>query len=102
MAQLAYLDVFIVLDKLLVIVGDMELVGVWVGLVGLEKGLDGLGAVLVVHARVQLFLVILLLRSRLGRGGGGLCSLFLCNLAGLLALLELVLGDLTQVQSVST
>lgn len=102
MAQVAYLDVFIVLDKLLVIVGDMELVGVWVGLVGLEKGLDGLGAVLVVHARVELFLVILLLRSRLGRGGGGLRSLFLCNLAGLLALLELVLGDLTQVQSVST
>lgn len=77
----------------------MELVGIWVGVAGFEEGLDGLGTILVVHARIHLFLIVLLLGGGgLGRGGGGLLGLLFLLLTGLLALLELILGDLRAVE----
>lgn len=98
-----YLDVLVVLDELLVVICDMELVGIWVWVAGLEQGLDSLGSVLVVHARVHLFLVILLLvGGGLGRGGGSLLGLLFLLLTSLLALLELILGDLTTFRAIST
>lgn len=98
-----YLDVLVVLDELLVVICDMELVRIWVRVAGFEQGLDSLGAILVVHTRVHLFLVILLLVSGgLRRGGGSLLGLLFLLLTGLLALLELVLGDLATFGAIST
>lgn len=97
-----YLDVLVVLDELLVVICDMKLVGVWVWVAGFEQGLDSLGAVLVVHTRVHLFLVILLLvGGGLGRGGCSLLGLLFLLLTSLLALLELVLGDLMTFEAIS-
>lgn len=97
-----YLDVLVVLDELLVVVCDMELVRVWVRVAGFEQGFDGLGAVLVVHTRIHLFLVILLLvAGGLGRGGGSFLGLLFLLLTGLLALLELVLGYLVTFGAIS-
>lgn len=100
LVRLARLEIAKLLEELGVIVGGFELVRVRVegrvGNAGVEQSLDLARADLVVLVRVEVLLLGagLGLGCGLGRSGGCLGCLFSGLLAGLLALLELRLGDL--------
>ncbi|KAI6775311.1 hypothetical protein HG530_002069 [Fusarium avenaceum] len=97
---LAGLEVTIILHKLSQVVCDIELVGVWVGALGLAELVDVPGSDLevLVGSKVLLSGLSTTSGSLLGSGSrstlGSLLLLFLLLLAGLLALLQLSLGNL--------
>jgi hypothetical protein len=100
LGMLAGLEVTIILHKLSQVVCDIELVGVWVGALGLAKLVDGPGSDLevLVGSKVLLSGLSTASSSLLGSGGRStlrsLLLLVLLLLAGLLALLQLGLGNL--------
>lgn len=94
---LARLEMAVLVDEVSQVVLDMELVGVGVGALGLAELVDVPGSDLKVLVGSKVLLSSLsttgLLGSRGGRTVGSLLLLLFLLLAGLLALLQLGLGD---------